>query len=80
MEEQRTTPLRSTYGLGGVHAVRLRSTELDYLDGGERAVLEILRSSTDLSSLSDELATKGDRWPRLTTWPLLVPTSCVVCG
>ena len=62
MTEKQTTPIRSTYGLGGGRAVRLRSTELDYLDGGEQAVLEILRSSTDLSSLSDELATKGDTW------------------
>lgn len=62
MTEKQTTPLRSTYGLGGGRAVRLRSTELDYLDGGEQAVLEILRSSTDLSSLSDELATQGDTW------------------
>lgn len=62
MTEKQTTPLRSTYGLGGGQVVRLRSTELDYLDGGEQAVLRILRSSADLSSLSDELATKGDTW------------------
>ena len=62
MTEIQTTPLRSTYGLGGGQVVRLRSTELDYLDGGEQAVLGILRSSNDLSSLSDELAVKGDTW------------------
>lgn len=62
MTVMQTTPLRSTVGVGDGKAVRPRETELDHLDGGERAVLEILRSSTDLSSLSDELATQGGTW------------------
>lgn len=34
----------------------------DYADGGEQAVLEHIRASSDLSSLSDELARKASTW------------------
>jgi hypothetical protein len=34
----------------------------DYADGGEQAVLEHIRASSDLSSLSDELSRKASTW------------------
>ena len=56
------TPVRALASQLDGQVVRLRSTELAYLDGGEESVTALLREWTDLSSLSDELALKGDTW------------------
>ena len=41
----------------------LSEAEVDYLDGSEDRLLEILRGADDLSSLSDELEKSATNWP-----------------
>jgi SAM-dependent methyltransferase len=41
----------------------LSRVDLDYRDGGERRVLEIVEGAADLTSLSDELERQASTWP-----------------
>ena len=56
------TPLRSLGTLGSDGCVLLRDVNLDYLDGGEDAVLRLINEATDLRSTSDELMRHADTW------------------
>ena len=46
-----------------VSGIRVLESTLDYADGAEDRLLEILGRADDLSSLSDELAAQIDDWP-----------------
>lgn len=46
-----------------VSGIRVLDQVVDYADGAEERVLEILTETKDLSSLSDELAARIDDWP-----------------
>jgi SAM-dependent methyltransferase len=56
------TPLRSLGTRGDDGCVLLRDVNLDYLDGGEDAVLKIISEASDLRSTSDELMRQADSW------------------
>lgn len=46
-----------------ISGIRILAREVDYSDGAEDRLLEIISSATDLNSLSDELAARIDDWP-----------------
>ncbi|MBO3101391.1 class I SAM-dependent methyltransferase [Cellulomonas fengjieae] len=56
------TPMRQSGTRTPEGWVLLRDVELDYLDGAEDQTLQLLRSSTDLSSTSDELVERATDW------------------
>ncbi len=57
------TPVRQSAGQQVDGCWLLSEAEVDYLDGSEERLLEILRSADDLSSLSDELEKSATNWP-----------------
>jgi len=46
-----------------VSGIRVLDSTIDYADGAEDRLLEILGQADDLSSLSDELAAQINDWP-----------------
>lgn len=59
------TPLRESAHEQQDGCWLLSSPKIDYLDGGEERILEIVRGAEDLSSLSDELEAAAKNWPEL---------------
>jgi SAM-dependent methyltransferase len=56
------TPVRSLGSRRDDGCVVLRSTELNYVDGGEQAVLEMINRAKDVSSTGDELLCAAQGW------------------